>query len=110
MYFYGSNGKEALEYLHTTTEHPFLILCDINMPVMDGLEFRNAIEQDPFLKKKDIPFVYLTTTGNPLIVRKAYALTVQGFFQKKNNLDELRHCLKMIIEYWRGCLNPNTTR
>jgi CheY-like chemotaxis protein len=105
---YFKNGKEALDYLYTTTEHPFLILCDINMPVMDGLELYTIIDKDPVLKEKNIPFIYLTTTGNPLIIRKAYNLTVQGFFQKKNNLTELRDCLKMIIEYWRACLNPNS--
>jgi CheY-like chemotaxis protein len=103
-----NNGKDALDYLCTTVEHPFLILCDINMPVMDGIEFRTAIEKDPVLKEKSIPFVYLTTTGNPLTVRKAYHLTVQGFFQKKNNLHELRDCVTMIIDYWRTCLHPNS--
>lgn len=101
------NGKEAEAYLRTTTEQPFLILCDINMPVMNGLELRAIIENDPFLRGKSIPFVFLSTTGNPITVRKAYDLTVQGFFQKKNNLAELTANLKMIIAYWHACLHPN---
>lgn len=101
------NGKEAEAYLRTTTQRPFLILCDINMPVMTGLELRATIENDPVLKEKSIPFIFLSTTGNPHMVRQAYNLTVQGFFQKKNNLHELTNELKMIIEYWRACLHPN---
>src|SRR5215218_9534907 len=70
------NGKEAEAYLRTTTHHPFLILCDINMPVMTGLELRATIEADPVLKEKSIPFIFLSTTGNPTVVRNAYSLTV----------------------------------
>jgi CheY-like chemotaxis protein len=100
------NGQEAETYLRTTTDRPFLIFCDINMPVMNGLELRAAIEADPFLKQKCIPFIFLSTTDNPVAVRKAYDLTIQGFFQKQNSLEELRNNLKMILEYWRTCLHP----
>ena len=100
------NGQEALDYLKTTPDKPFLILCDINMPVMDGLQFRMAIEEDPALRRKSIPFVFLSTTNNPNIVRQAYMLTVQGFFQKRNSLDDLGKNLKMIIDYWNTCLHP----
>lgn len=102
------NGQEAEAYLRTTSDKPFLILCDINMPIINGLELRATIEADPFLKGKSIPFIFLSTTGNPAAVRKAYDLTVQGFFQKRNSYDELRDSLKMILEYWRTCLHPNS--
>ena len=101
------NGKDAETYLRTTPHLPFLILCDINMPVMNGLQLRAAIEADPVLRKKNIPFIFLSTTGNPNVVRQAYSFTVQGFFQKKSNLHELSENLKMIVEYWRNCLHPN---
>lgn len=100
------NGREALDYLKTTSDKPFLILCDINMPVMDGLQLRMAIEKDPALRRKSIPFVFLSTTNNPNVVRQAYLLTVQGFFQKRNNLNDQGNNLKMIIDYWDTCLHP----
>lgn len=103
------NGQEAVGYLKTTTDRPFLILCDINMPVMNGLELREAIEADPYLKDKSIPFIFISTTGNPAAVRKAYDLTVQGFFQKQNSLEQLSNDLKLIIAYWRTCLHPATS-
>jgi CheY-like chemotaxis protein len=102
------NGHEAESYLRTTADKPFLILCDINMPVMNGLELRAIIEGDPFLKEKSIPFIFLSTTGNPLAVRKAYDLTVQGFFQKQNSLEEMRNNMKLILDYWCNCLHPGT--
>ena len=100
------NGEEALDYIRTTADKPLLILCDINMPLMDGLQFRAAIEADPLLRSKSVPFVFLSTTNNPVAVRKAYDLTVQGFFQKRNTLEEMSSHLKMIIDYWSNCLRP----
>ncbi len=100
------NGQEALEYLRGPSKKPFLILCDINMPVMNGLEFRAVLEADVMLRNKSIPFVFLTTTGNIAAVNKAYELTVQGFFQKRNTLEEFSRNLKTILEYWSACLHP----
>ncbi len=101
------NGQEAETFLRTTDDKPFIILCDINMPIMTGLELRAVIEADPFLREKSIPFIFLSTTGSQVAVRKAYDLTVQGFFQKQDSLEELRANLKRIVDYWRTCLHPN---
>ena len=101
------NGQEAENFLRTTDDKPFIILCDINMPIMTGLELRAVIEADPFLREKSIPFIFLSTTGSQVAVRKAYDLTVQGFFQKQDSLEELRANLKRIVDYWRTCLHPN---
>lgn len=101
------DGKEALVYLETTREKPFVILSDINMPVMNGLELRERIIGNALLKRKSIPFIFLSTTGNPVAVQQAYAMDVQGFFTKQNNLSELQHTLQMVILYWKNCLHPN---
>ncbi len=100
-------GFEALTYLETTTEQPFLILCDINMPLLSGLELRGLINQNERLRRKAIPFVFLTTTANAEYVQKAYDESVQGFFQKADSHAGLRDQLKLIIDYWQACLHPN---
>lgn len=102
-----NNGKEALDYLLETTEQPFLILCDVNMPVMNGLELREYIENHEPLKKKSIPFVFLTTAASKNIVNKAYDLTVQGFYQKEDTYTKLSEQLRLIVHYWKSCLHPN---
>jgi CheY-like chemotaxis protein len=104
--FFG-NGLEALLYLETTQEQPFLIICDINMPVMNGLELRERIDQNEYLRKKAIPFVFLSTADNPQVIDAAYESTIQGFFKKENSFDELRNRFKIIFEYWKCCLHPN---
>ncbi|MCE3225677.1 MAG: histidine kinase [Bacteroidetes bacterium] len=102
-----NNGTEALDYLNTTSENPFLILCDINMPKMTGLQLRRIINGDPDLKKKSIPFVFLTGSANPKDVTEAFDLTVQGFFVKEAELGNLKKKLRAIVDYWQLSQEPN---
>lgn len=90
-----------------TEEQPFLILCDVNMPIMNGLELRDRIEQDPYLKDKAITFVFLNTSDNDALVLKAYKGTIQGFYKKENVFADLKASLQLIVGYWRSCLHPN---
>ncbi|AUD03634.1 response regulator [Spirosoma pollinicola] len=102
------NGQEALEYLERSVEQPFLILCDINMPLLNGLELRAVINQHKILREKSIPFVFLTTTASAEAIRMAYDESVQGFYQKENSQAGLQQQLKLIIDYWQSCLHPNS--
>lgn len=102
-----SNGKEALNYLKTTSDQPFLILADINMPVMGGLELRKRIQEDERLRMKSIPFVFLTTTAQPSAIKEAYEMSVQGFFEKQSNVTAIEQLLKEIYNYWQHCRHPN---
>lgn len=101
------NGLQALRYLETTQDQPFLILCDINMPIMNGLELRENIDRNEYLKKKSIPFVFLSTADNPQIVDAAYDSRIQGFYKKLSNFNEYQKQIRIIIEYWKHCLHPN---
>lgn len=103
-----SNGVEALAYLRLTTEQPFIILCDVNLPKMNGLEFREEINNDEQLKRKSIPFIFFSTNANRTTVQKAFELTVQGYFTKSPTLQELEDTLAMIINYWTYCKHPNS--
>ena len=102
------DGSKALEYLLTTTRKTFLILCDINMPIMNGLELRRKIQESPILKKKAIPFVFLSTAARAKEVEEAYDLTVQGFFLKASQLSDMEKTLELIFKYWQSCKHPNT--
>jgi CheY-like chemotaxis protein len=104
-----SSCFKALDYLLTTIERPFLIISDINLPVMSGLEFRMKINENEQLKKKAIPFVFLTTAHNNNFIAKAYEISVQGYFVKPFTVKDLTEMLRMIIEYWKICSRPNTT-
>ena len=104
------DGLSALTYLETATSKTFLTLCDINMPVMNGLELRRKIQENIELRKKSIPFVFLSTAARPREVEEAYDLTVQGFFVKASQLTEMEKSLELILQYWMNCKHPNSLR
>jgi CheY-like chemotaxis protein len=104
---YFANGAEALQYLEKTDEQPFIILCDVNMPLMNGLELLEVIERTPYLRQKSIPFILLSTSGDKRYVVQAYDLCVQGFFQKPSQMDELKNILKLTFDFWAKCLHPH---
>ena len=100
-------ASKALNYLLQTTEQPFIILTDMNLPGINGLEFQKKIEDNAYLRKKCIPFIFFTTTNNNKVVEQAYEQHVQGFFQKPSNFNELAETLNAIVDYWSRCLHPN---
>lgn len=102
------NGPDALDYLRTTTDKPLLIICDVNLPRQNGIEFKTEIDKDEMLRKKCIPFIFYSTYVSQYAVNEAYMkLTVQGFFQKNDSYSEFKNMIGMIIEYWSICNHPN---
>lgn len=102
-----NNCTEAINYLMDTPDQPFLIISDINLPSMSGLEMRRRISDSARLRKKSIPFVFLSTSSKMESVETAYELMVQGYFTKPNSLNELKEMLRMIVGYWKVCKHPN---
>ncbi|RYY61900.1 MAG: response regulator, partial [Chitinophagaceae bacterium] len=103
-----SSGRDALYYLMDTREQPLLIISDINMPGMDGLELRRKINESHYLHRKSIPFIFLTTSSMPEHVIRGYDLMVQGYFVKPDRMDELVLLMRSLLEYWARCLSPNS--
>lgn len=101
------NAEKAYQYLITTKDKPFIILCDIKMPGVDGLSFRKRMIETPLLKKKSIPFIFLTVYATQDIINHAYDLDVQGFYCKQRSFEKLKEQLLTICVYWRECLHPN---
>ncbi|HYF30210.1 MAG TPA: response regulator [Chitinophagaceae bacterium] len=102
-------AKEALDYLLTTEDQPFIILSDINMPGMNGLELKKCIQDDPYLCTKGIPFVFISTNASKVSVRRAHALSVQGYFAKANNMEGIKAMLRKLFDYWELCKHINNT-
>ena len=100
---------KAFEFLKSTTQQPFLILSDVNLPAQNGIEFKRQIDEDRQLREKSIPFVFYSTAVDKNSVNTAYQeLTVQGFFQKSNTFQEVKQTIGVILEYWRLCRHPNS--
>ncbi len=87
-----ANGEEALAYLRAgTTSLPQLILLDLMMPVMDGIEFRAEQQKDPRLAA--IPVVVITASGNA--TARAKTMRANAMIQKPIALDTLLATIEM---------------
>lgn len=74
-----SNGKEALDQLRLTAA-PDIILCDINMPEMDGIDFLEARMAQQLAPR--VPVVMISSKTNEQIIRRAIVAGAHGFLCK----------------------------
>lgn len=91
-----ANGQEAIDWLRTGTV-PCLILLDLMMPVMNGWEFLDALEDDPVLSKADLSIVMVTAFSVDNVHPR-----LKGLLNKPIELDELlntasRYCQCSLI-------------
>ncbi|MCE7042894.1 response regulator [Dyadobacter sp. CY312] len=105
LIFFG-DSLQALEYLTDTDIEPFLVLSDINMPKLNGLELREKIHNNEDLRLKSIPYLFFSTSAEQQHVIEAYSRSIQGFFVKPSNYDKLKNTLVKIVEYWQECESP----
>lgn len=98
---------QALEYLTDSDIEPFLVLSDINMPKLNGLELREKIVNNEDLRLKSIPYLFFSTSAEQQDVIDAYSRSIQGFFVKANNYGKLKNTIEKIVAYWQECESPN---
>ena len=91
--FEANNGAEALGVLNENVVD--IILCDINMPVMDGLEF---IKQLPGVANaKGVPVVMITTEGSEAHVVQAISAGARGYIRKPFTADQVKEQIIPIL-------------
>lgn len=93
------DGIEALTLLREGIQHPFLILLDLNMPRMNGIEFLKELRGDPVLKTT-IVFV-LTTSDDERDRWDAYEQNIAGYLLKAQAGKDFVHVINMLDVYWR---------
>ncbi|RYF84167.1 MAG: response regulator [Chitinophagaceae bacterium] len=104
--FFG-DSVQALEYLTNTEVEPFLVLSDINMPKLNGMELREKIHNNEDLRMKSIPYLFFSTSAEQEHVVDAYSRSIQGFFIKPASYTGLKGIIQKIVEYWQECVSPN---
>lgn len=104
--FITGNGEEALAFLRRSPPYadagqyprPGIILLDLNMPVMNGIEFLRAVKGDDDLKR--IPVVVLTTSSEENDRVESFKLCVAGYIIKPVEFDKFVDALRTIDIYW----------
>ena len=99
------DGAEALDYLYRrgpfadrTSEQPAVILLDLKMPKVDGLEALRQIKSDPDLRV--IPVVMMTSSREEQDLVKSYHLGVNAYVVKPDTLARLSDLAKTIEDFW----------
>jgi CheY-like chemotaxis protein len=103
--FYKS-AKDALANLKRSAEEIFLIISDMNMKGMSGLDLKKAIDGDKTLSEKAIPFIFASSSSTEEQIAEAYRNHIQGFFTKPISLEEQADILNAIICYWGFSTHP----
>jgi CheY-like chemotaxis protein len=94
-----SDGEEALAFLRDPAHpRPGLILLDLNMPRMNGVEFLVEVHQDPALK--NIPVVVLTTSQLESDRVESFNQCVAGYMVKPVDYLQFVNTMRLIRDYW----------
>ncbi|MCF8323051.1 MAG: response regulator [Flavobacterium sp.] len=93
-----NNGEEALETLKVKNIVPDIIILDLNMPKINGIEFLQILKNDNFLKY--IPSIILTTSNNHKDVLECYKIGIAGYVLKPLKYEDYVDRIKKMLEYW----------
>lgn len=106
------NGEEALDYIfgtgafqgRNTQDRPKVILLDLKLPKVDGLEVLRRIKQD--VATRTIPVVVLTSSREERDIVESYNLGVNSYIVKPVQFDEFANVIREMGLYWRIINQP----
>lgn len=87
------DGVEALAFLRANKVE--LIMCDINMPIMSGLEFLQQVKDDKLAP--GVPIVMVTTEGSEPQVRQAILVGARGYIRKPFTLEHIKNSVAPLL-------------
>ena len=100
-----ANGEEALAYLNDASNTlPAIILLDINMPRMNGIEFLRIAKKDPRLRR--VPVVVLTTSKEDQDRFDTFDLGAAGYMLKPVDYVQFVDVIRTIYDYWKSSQLP----
>tara|TARA_B110000046_G_C13010557_1_gene406469 strand:+ start:356 stop:769 length:414 start_codon:yes stop_codon:yes gene_type:complete len=93
-----NNGQEALSFLEDRTNMPDIILLDLNMPKINGIEFLKIIKKEEDLKH--IPTIILTTSSNQKDLLECYRTGMSGYILKPLKYEDYVKKIEVVLSYW----------
>lgn len=93
-----NNGEDALKILQKKDELPDIILLDLNMPKLNGIEFLNILKNDDVLKY--IPTIILTTSNNQKDLLECYKIGIAGYVLKPLKYEDYVSKIETLLAYW----------
>lgn len=106
------DGAEALDFVYcrgdfesrNISQHPKMILLDLKMPKVSGMEVLDKIKSDP--EMKSIPIVILTSSKEDPDIKKCYDLGANSYIVKPVDSDNFFHAMKELGLYWMVLNQP----
>ena len=105
---YCATGEDALNYLHDPKCDPFVLLSDINIPYLNGFDLKQKLETEAEINVRLVPYLFFSTAAIQQHVIDAYSRSIQGFFIKSSDFEDLKNTIEIIVSYWKMCAAPNT--
>lgn len=93
-----NNGVEALDILQKKEALPDIILLDLNMPKINGIEFLSILKADEVLKH--LPTIVLTTSNNQKDVLECYKIGIAGYVIKPLKYEDYVQKIEAVLKYW----------
>jgi CheY-like chemotaxis protein len=93
-----NNGDDALVLLQSDENLPDIILLDLNMPKLNGIEFLTILKND--LKLKYIPTIIVTTSSNFKDIKECYKIGIAGYILKPLKYEDYVFKIQKLLEYW----------
>ena len=92
------DGEQALKILEQKDGIPDIILLDLNMPKINGIEFLTILKESEGLKH--IPTIILTTSSNNKDLLQCYKIGIAGYIIKPLKYSDYVDKIKKVLEYW----------
>lgn len=94
------SGKDLIAFLHRNNEHrgEHIILLDLNMPIMNGLETLVAVRDDPRIA--DAVISLFSASSNADDIHRAYELGANSYIVKPGKYVEWMHIVRSLYDYW----------
>lgn len=92
------NGEDALAILKKKETIPDVVILDLNMPKLNGIDFLKTLKNDAILKY--IPAIILTTSSNHTDILQCYKIGIAGYIIKPLKYEEYLDRIEKLLSYW----------